>query len=194
MFRLRKSKPSAGVSTPTPPAEVVKDLASRRDSRALAATSTAVALSLGSALCDTRETPRDGAAIRERDTHWQTAYGAARMAVEIAKESSDMFLPLKAVVGAMSILIKNYDVSFSRSRAGHLLILACSPLQQTSDNVEGVKEIERRVQSLSGVLASPVSEDDYAEKGRRVELRRFVSVRVYDGLLIPLSGSLKGLS
>ena len=50
------------------------------------------------------------------------------------------------------------------------------PFQQSSDNVEGVKEIERRVQSLSGVLASPVSENDYAEKGRRVELRRFVLV------------------
>jgi hypothetical protein len=35
------------------------------------------------------------------------------MAVEIAKESSDMFLPLKAVVGAVSILMKNYDVSAS---------------------------------------------------------------------------------
>jgi len=33
------------------------------------------------------------------------------MAVDIAKESSDMFLPLKAVVGALSVLIKNYDVS-----------------------------------------------------------------------------------
>ena len=45
-----------------------------------------------------------------------------------------------------------------------------------SDNAEGVRDIERRVQSLSGVLASPVGEDDYAEKGRRVELWRFVPV------------------
>ena len=30
------------------------------------------------------------------------------------------------------------------------------------------------MQSLSSVLASPVSEDDYAEKGRRLELRKFV--------------------
>jgi hypothetical protein len=44
------------------------------------------------------------------------------------------------------------------------------------DNGKKVKKIERRVQSLSGVLASPASEDDYAEKGRRVELRRFVLV------------------
>jgi hypothetical protein len=57
--------------------------------------------------------------------------------------------------------------------------------------VEKVKKIERRVQSLSGVLASPVSEDDYAEKGRRVELRRFVLVWIYISPLIPTSASSK---
>lgn len=46
-----------------------------------------------------------------KESNWKTAYGAARMAVEIANASSDMFLPLKAVVGALSVLIKNYDVS-----------------------------------------------------------------------------------
>ena len=113
MPRFLKSKSSADISTPTPPAKLVKDLVSRKDSRALAATSSAIALSLGSALYDIRETSGDGAAVRDKDTDWQTAYGAARMAVEIAKESSDMFPPLKAVVGAMSALIKNYDVSAS---------------------------------------------------------------------------------
>jgi hypothetical protein len=43
-------------------------------------------------------------------------------------------------------------------------------LQQTLDNAEKVKGIERRVRSLSGVLASPIGEEDSAEKGRRVEL------------------------
>ena len=32
------------------------------------------------------------------------------MAVEVAKESSDTLLPLKAVTGALAVLIKNYDV------------------------------------------------------------------------------------
>ena len=104
------------------------------------------------------------------------AYGAARIAVEAAKETSDMFLPLKAVVGALSILIKNYDVSVPFSRAEHLLILRLFPIQQKSDNVKGMKEIKQRVRSLSSVLASPAGEDDYAEKGRRMELRRFVRV------------------
>jgi hypothetical protein len=56
-----------------------------------------------------------------------------------------------------------------------------------------VKEIEQRVQSLSGVLASPVGEDDHAEKGRRVELRRFVHMQTHIKLLIPLSGNSRGL-
>ena len=42
--------------------------------------------------------------------HWRTAYETARLAVDIAKESSYMFPPLKAVVGALAVLIKNYDV------------------------------------------------------------------------------------
>ena len=50
----------------------------------------------------------------------------------------------------------------------------CLLPQQTSDNAVNVKDIERRVQSLHGVLASPVGEDDYPENARRVELRRFV--------------------
>ena len=49
-----------------------------------------------------------------------------------------------------------------------------------------MKDIERRLQSLSGVLASPMSEDDHAEKGRRMELRRFVLMRVGIRLLTPL--------
>ena len=127
MFRPRKSKPPADTSNPTPPAELVRDLTSRKDPRTLFATSTAVALSLGSAFRDTRDTVNDGATIRGRDTGWQTAYGAARIAVEIANETSDMFLPLKAVVGAISILIKNYDVSVACSRIEHLLIFSPFP-------------------------------------------------------------------
>ena len=68
---------------------------------------------------------------------------------------------------------------------------ACFLLQQTSDNAEGMKEIERRVQSLSGVFASPMGENDYAEKARRVELWRYGSLGISISLLIPLSGGLR---
>ena len=107
-------------------------------------------------------------------TGWQTAYAAIRMVVEIAKETSDMCSPLKMVIGAMSALMKNCDVSVFCSQTGCLLIFCLFPTQQTPDNAEGLEEIKQRVQLLYSVLASPVSDDDYAEKGRRVELRRFV--------------------
>ena len=119
MFHPHKSKSSV----PTPPAVLVRGLTSRRDPRALAAASTAIALSLGFTPHDPNDTP----SVRERDTSWKTAYDAARMAVDGAKESSDTFLPLKAVVGALSILSKNYDVSMTCSRTGHLLIDTLCP-------------------------------------------------------------------
>ena len=102
------------LSLPTSPVEYIKkELATIhpqvKDPRALVASSSAIAFSIASPSCDISET-----AFNEpgpsNDSGWRTAYGAARMAVEIAKESSDMFLPLKAVVGALAVLIKNYDV------------------------------------------------------------------------------------
>ena len=57
-----------------------------------------------------------------------------------------------------------------------------------------MKDIEQRVQSLYGMLASPAREDDHAENTRRVELRRFVLAYQHAGLLISLPGSLTGLS
>jgi len=81
-----------------------------KDPRVLAVSSSVIALSIGSPSSD----PLD-IALGEPgpfdESGWKAAYGAARMAVEIARESSDMFLPLKAVVGALMVLIRNYDVS-----------------------------------------------------------------------------------
>ena len=121
MPRLRNPKSPAD-STPKPPGELAQKLKSlvQGDFRALAASSTAIALSIASPFYDTRDAPSDGNTAQGKHTVWRTAYGAARMTVEIANESSDMFLPLKAVVGALSMLIKNYDV-------GVLLVNCASP-------------------------------------------------------------------
>ena len=125
MPRFRKSKLPVDTpdSTPTPPTELIKQLTSRRDSRALVVSSTAIALSIGSAFYGTRDTPGGGATVRGTDSGWETAYDAVRMAVEITKEASDMFPPLKAALGAVSVLIKNCDVGVSCSRTEHLLTL-----------------------------------------------------------------------
>jgi len=95
---------------------------------ALAATSAAIALSIGSAFSNTHDASGSGATVQGRVTGWQTAYNAIRMAIETVKESSDMFLPLKAVVGAISVLMKNYDVSVSYLQTKHLLILHLFPI------------------------------------------------------------------
>ena len=109
MHTLRKLKTTVNTPAPAPasPAELVQNLTSRRDSKALAATSSAIALSISSAFRDPSSTSGDG------PTHWRAACATIRMAVEITKESSDLCLPLKAVVGAIFVLIKNYDVSVS---------------------------------------------------------------------------------
>ena len=124
MRHFRRSRPSADTPPPNPesPAELARTLTSQRDSRALAAASSVIALSITSAFGGTRDLPSDGAADTGRDAGWRTAYSAAKMAIEVAKESSDMFLPLKAVVGAMSVLMKNCDVSAPYLRTERVFI------------------------------------------------------------------------
>ena len=131
----RKSRPTSPASatptpTPTSPTQsfIQKKLSALHpgDVRTIAAPSIAIG-SIGSPFLSdnylqytdeqkaTHTSRRDHDAIgQEPDPHlvaWQTAYSAAKIAVDIAKESSGMLPPLKAVVGAISVLIKNYDVS-----------------------------------------------------------------------------------
>ena len=77
--------------------------------RAVAAPTSAVPLSVASPSDDPTDTALDERGS-SKESRWGTAYEAAKIAIEIANASSDMFLPLKAVVGALSVLIKNYDV------------------------------------------------------------------------------------
>lgn len=61
------------------------------------------------------------------------------------------------------------------------------------DNAEAVKDIERRVHWLPSVPASPMREDDQAEKTRRGKLQRFVFVEIHAVLLTPTSESSREL-
>ena len=123
MHHFRK-KPSSSPTptnsrpyTPIPPGEHTERESSRiEDQRPLAASSSANALSIVSASYN----PSD-IALNEpgssKESAWKAAYGAAKIAIETIKESADMCLPLKAVAGALSVLVKNYDVrSYQSSR------------------------------------------------------------------------------
>ena len=115
-FRRKPSSATPTTGLPPTPIELMKkELATihprrTKDPRMLAASSGVIALSIGSPPCDPFDTaPNEPGSSGE--SGWKTAYAGARMAVEIAKESSDMFLPLKAIVGALAVLIKNHDVN-----------------------------------------------------------------------------------
>ena len=43
-----------------------------------------------------------------------TAYASARLAIDVLKESSDAFAPLKSVAGGLSAILKHYDVRCTR--------------------------------------------------------------------------------
>jgi hypothetical protein len=80
-----------------------------KDRRALAALSSGIALSIASPSCDPTDTSHDEPGS-SKESGWKAAYGAAKIAVDIAKDSSDMHPPLKAVMVVLSVLIKNCDV------------------------------------------------------------------------------------
>ena len=151
--------------------ETVRTHFKTKGPKALAFSSSSIALSIGSPSFDF-----SGVGIDEpgssKESGWRTAYGAARMAIEIAGESSDMFLPLKAVVGALVVLIKNYDVKYIQASGS--ILTAHRFLQQTTANAEQITDIEERVQSLAEILASPLVDQDSAEKVRREALRKLV--------------------
>ena len=132
MRHFRKKPPSSTTpannppSTPTPP--VVENIKQQlalfhrraKDRKALATSSSQLAFS--TAASQSRD-PTDIVLDEpgsSKESGWRAAYGAARMAVEIANASSDMLLPLKAVVGALSVLLKNYDVSNPKCLTHHI--------------------------------------------------------------------------
>ena len=125
MHNLRKSKAPANILALTSASQA--ELVKKRDPGALATLSAGIALAISSPSDDSRDTPGDGPAVQGTDAVVQTTYAAVRMAVEIAKESSDLCLPLKAVVGAISVLMKNYDVNMSYSQTKCVFILFLFP-------------------------------------------------------------------
>ena len=89
--------------------EVVEAHSETKNPGVLAVSSGSIALSICSSSYGPSSVGNDDPES-SKESGWRTACGAARMAVEVAEESSDMFPPLKAVVGAVAVLIKNYDV------------------------------------------------------------------------------------
>ena len=180
MHRFRRKSSSSSIpidsppTTPTSPTKFIKETvgthSKTKDPKVPAVSSSAIALPIGSPSFDPSDTGADEPGS-SKESGWRTAYRAARMAVDVARESSDMFPPLRAVLGALTVLIQNYDVSPLQIS---VLLTADLFLQQTVANAEQIRDIEERVQSLADVLASPVNDQDSGEKARRETLRKYV--------------------
>ena len=106
-----------------------------------------------------------------KESAWRAVLGAVKMAVSITRDSSDIFPPLKAVMVALSVLMDNCDVGPPQR-----LVLSIPDrfLQRMFANAEQIKELEGMIESLRGVLTSPVSVQDHEERARRELLRGFV--------------------
>ena len=52
------------------------------------------------------------AAYENKRNQKSTVYASAGLAVDVLKESSDVFTPLKSVVGGLSAVLKYYDVRY----------------------------------------------------------------------------------
>ena len=157
MPRFHKKPSSSAAPTNNPPSTstspiveyIKKEFATFypevKDPRALVASSSTIALSIASPGCDPTDFVSDEPS---RESAWRTAYGAAKMAIDGVKESSDVFPPLKAVASAISFLIKNYDVGHSQaSRSIDPLNVLCSkppPMRNKSKiSMEGYSRLLR---------------------------------------------------
>lgn len=76
----------------------------------------------------------------------------AKVALEILKESSDAFTPLKSVAGALSIILDHCD--------------------RTMKNYETMESLMRRVKRLEKTLVKPAPEGETSEIERRKTLKR----------------------
>ena len=63
----------------------------------------------------------DQKAAPESGSDWKsTAYSATRLAIDLVKETSDAFPPLKAVAAGLSVILNHCDVSFVSPRSNDL--------------------------------------------------------------------------
>jgi len=108
-------------------------------------------------------------AAYENKSNWKsTLYAGTKVAVDLVKESSDVFAPLKSVAGGLSAVLKYYDVRhffFSQSAYERSL-----PNQQTMANRKTIESLVPRIEGLAESLKEPAPEGEVEEIERREKL------------------------
>jgi hypothetical protein len=99
-----------------------------------------------------------------------TAYSGTKMALEVVRESSDVFVPLKSVVGGLSAFLKQYDVSDLQITLPRLILDVIS--KQYISNKDDVQRLIQRIQTLSTLLKRSPTKKDTTEIERRTDLKK----------------------
>ena len=75
----------------------------------------------GGSLQKTPDHTVDQKAAPESGSDWKsTAYATTKLAIDLVKETSDAFPPLKAVAAGLSVILNHCDVSFVSPRSNDL--------------------------------------------------------------------------
>ena len=119
--------------------------------------------------------------VRESKSDWKsTTYATTKLAINLVKESSDAFPPLKSVVGGLSAILDHCDVRFvspepnNSSRSWHS--------QQTVACRQTIESLMPRVEQLAESLSKPAPEGETGEEERREILKRYLTPSDVDAL------------
>ena len=93
--------------------------------------------------------------------------------MDIAKESSDAFPPLKSCLGGINALIKHYDVGLSSD----LQIPQAYATQEYKDVKDKLGDLIPWLEKLLVTFAKVNPNNDHDEAERRSELAKFASCR-----------------
>ena len=112
----------------------------------------------------------DSRAMSENKSNWKsTAYATTKLAINLVKESSDAFPPLKSVAGGLSAILSHCEVWTTSCTLPDPRYLQSS--QQTMACRQTIEALIPRVNMLAESLSGPVPRGDVKEEERRKTLR-----------------------
>ena len=102
----------------------------------------------------------------------QRLIDATKVLLDIAKESSDWFPPLKSCLGGINALIKHCDVRSRRMIFFHFTDEIPQEIQDVKDKLE---DLTPWVTKLKDGLVNTAAKGDHKEAERRTQLAKFAS-------------------
>jgi len=111
----------------------------------------------------------DKGAATQNELNWMSAvYSSTKVVIDVVKESSDVFPPLKSVASGLTAVLKHYDVR-SLSLITFTVVTIASA---TTTNRKKVVSLIPRVEKLAESLCEAAPESEVKECERRGTLKQ----------------------